>query len=358
MRRAQQRHSMPANTYPIRIERSGREFTAEKGETVLAAALRHGLVLPYSCRSGSCGTCKAKIVAGSVDYGVYEEKALNAAERTAGKVLLCQARPLSDLVIEAREIVVAADIEIKTLPCRVVQIDQLAHDVRVLSLKLPQNERLRFLAGQYIDILLRDGNRRSFSLANSPSQDNVVEVHVRRVPDGKFTNYVFTELKEKDLLRFRGPLGTFFLRTDEGQATALPAAPVLLVAGGTGFAPIKSMIEDALARAVKPSMHFYWGVRSRRDLYRDDLVCGWERKHPQFRYTPVLSEPRGEDNWDGRSGWVHEAVLADYPDLRGLDVYASGPPPMIEAIRATFTARGLEENRLYYDSFEFAHVAP
>lgn len=347
-------------TYHIRIERSGREFTAENGETVLAAALRHGLVLPYSCRSGSCGTCKGKIVAGSVDYGVYEEKALSAAERAAGKVLLCQARPLDDLVIEAREIVAPADIEIKTLPCRVVKIEQVAHDVRVLSLKLPQNERLRFLAGQYIDILLRDGNRRSFSLANPPQQDDVIEIHVRRVPDGKFTNYVFTELKEKDLLRFRGPLGTFFLRTEEGRADAATsqASPALLIAGGTGFAPIKSIVEDVLTRDVKPPLHLYWGVRSRRDLYMHDLARGWEKKHPQSRYTPVLSEPRAEDHWEGRTGWVHEALLADHPNLRGLDVYASGPPPMIEAIRAAFPAHGLEENRLYYDSFEFAHTAP
>lgn len=350
---------MTAKTYHIRIERSGREFTAEDGETVLAAALRHGLVLPYSCRSGTCGTCKGRIVAGSIDYGVYEEKALSAAERAAGKALLCQARPLSDLVIEAREVVAPADIEVKTLPCRVVKIDQVAHDVRVLSLKLPQNERLRFLAGQYIDILLRDGSRRSFSLANPPQQDNVVEIHVRRVPDGKFTNHVFTELKDKDLLRFRGPLGTFFLRAPEARADAAsPPRPALLIAGGTGFAPIKAIVEDVLTRDVKPPLHFYWGARSRRDLYLHELVRGWEQRHPQFRYTPVLSEPRAEDNWDGRTGWVHAAVLADYPDLRDFEVYASGPPPMIEAIRANYPARGLAENQLYYDSFEFAHAAP
>lgn len=351
---------MTGKTYHIRIERSGREFTVEEGESVLAGALRQGVVLPYSCRSGSCGTCKGRIISGNVDYGVYEEKALSAGERAAGKVLLCQARPLSDLVIEAREIAAPADIEIKTLPCRVIKMDRVAHDVMVLSLKLPQNERFRFLAGQYIDMLLRDGGRRSFSLANPPRQDNVLEIHVRRVPDGKFTNFVFGELKEKDLLRFRGPLGTFFLRTDE-TAPATPQSadqPILLIAGGTGFAPIKSIVEDALGRAVQPAMHFYWGARSRRDLYMHELALRWQQEQPQFRYTPVLSEPRPEDAWEGRTGWVHEATLLDHPDLRGREVYASGPPPMIEAIRATFLARGLAESSLYYDSFEFAHVTP
>ncbi|MFL6622775.1 MAG: CDP-6-deoxy-delta-3,4-glucoseen reductase [Sulfurifustis sp.] len=353
---------MNAKVYHVRIEPSGREFTVEEGETVLAGALRQGLVLPYSCRSGTCGTCKGKIAAGEVDYGVYEEKALSAAERAAGQALFCQAKPRTDLVINAREVVAPADIEIKTLPCRVVKLERLAHDVMMVHLKLPQTERFRFLAGQYIDILLRDGSRRSFSLANPPQRSDVLEIHIRRVPDGKFTNYVFTDLKEKDLLRFRGPLGTFFLRA--GDAATEPAAPgsssrpALLVAGGTGFAPIKSMVEDAIARGISRPMHFYWGARARRDLYMHELALGWQQAHSWFRYTPVLSEAGSEDAWDGRKGWVHDAVIADHADMRDVEVYASGPPPMIEAIRTTFTARGLAADRLFYDSFEFAHATP
>jgi len=346
---------MTAKAYKIRIEPSGREFTVADQETVLAGALREGILLPYSCRSGSCGTCKGRVRAGTVEPGVYEEKALSAAERAAGQALFCQARPLSDLVIEAREIVAPADIEIRTLPCRVVEIDRVAHDVAVLSLKLAQHERLKFLAGQYIDILLRDGGRRSFSLANPPQRNDVLEIHVRHVPGGRFTTHVFTELKEKDLLRFRGPLGVFFLR-EEDAAAQRSDRPVILIAGGTGFAPIKALVQDAIARGIERPMHFYWGVRARRDLYMHDLAASFEQALPGFRYTPVLSEPRPEDAWGGRTGWVHDAVLADYPDLRGTGVYASGPPPMIEAIRASFPGRGLAPERLYYDSFEFSHA--
>jgi CDP-4-dehydro-6-deoxyglucose reductase, E3 len=354
--RVPSRRAMTAKTYQIRIERSGRTFTAEEGESVLDGALRNGVLLPYSCRSGSCGTCKGKVLAGTVDYGTYEAKALTNDERAAGRALFCQARALSDLVIEAREILVPTDIEIKTLPCRVIKLERAAHDVMVLALKLPQHERLKFLAGQYIDILLRDGQRRSFSLANPPSQSDVLEIHVRRVPGGKFTEHVFTTLQEKDLLRFRGPLGIFFLRDDDSAPPGALGRPAILIAGGTGFAPIKAIVLDAIARGIKRPLHLYWGTRARRDLYLHDLAAGWQRDHGQIRYTPVLSETLPADAWRGRVGWVHEAVLADYADLSGVDVYASGPPPMIEAIRASFPARGLAEDRLHYDSFEFAHA--
>jgi len=345
---------MIAKNYRVRIEPSGREFAVVAPETVLAAAMREGILLPYSCRSGSCGTCKGKILSGTVEYGVFEDKALSPEEQAAGQALFCQARPLSDLVIQAREIVAPADIEIKTLPCRVIKMDRVAHDVMILSLKLPQHERFKFLAGQYIDILLRDGNRRSFSLANAPLQDGTLEIHVRLVPHGQFTGHVFHQMKEKDLLRLRGPLGIFFLRTDE-EPSSTPGRPVVLIAGGTGFAPIKSIVQDALARGVDRPMHLYWGARARRDLYLHDLALDFSRTQPNFRYTPVLSDVQPQDAWTGRVGFVHKAVLADYPDLSGVDVYASGPPPMIEAIRGSLRKHGLAEDRLHYDSFEFAH---
>lgn len=344
---------MTQPTHKVRIQPSGHEITVQPNETVLAAALREGVLLPYSCRSGSCGACKGKLLSGSVDYGEYEEKALSPAERAQGKALFCQARPLTDLVIEAREIVAPKDIVIKTLPARVIKLERAAHDVMLLSLKPPQAERFEFLAGQYIDILLPGNERRSFSLANPPQQADTLELHVRHVPGGKFTGQVFTQLKEKDLLRFRGPLGMFFLQEPDEPGTP---RPILLIAGGTGFAPIKSIVLDAIARADKRPLHFYWGVRARRDLYMHELAEGWTRTHPGFRYTPVLSEPAAGDAWSGRTGWVHDAVLADYPDLRRHEIYASGPPPMIDAINHSFPARGLEEGRLHYDSFEFAHA--
>jgi len=335
-------------TFKVRIEPSGHEFTVAEKETVLDAALRQGITLPYSCRNGSCGTCKGRLRAGEVDYGVYEDKALSAAERAAGFALFCQARPCTDLVVEAKELAAAAGIAIRTLPARVVKMEKAADDVMILSLKLPANQRLQFLAGQYLDILLKDNQRRSFSLANPPHADDTLQLHIRRVPNGLFTTHVFTQMKEKDLLRLRGPLGVFFLREESER-------PAILVAGGTGFAPMKSILEHAFARGVTRPLHLYWGVRARRDLYMDALPQAWVRTHAHFRYTPVLSEPRPEEVRDGRTGWVHDAVVADYPDLSDYEVYASGPPPMIEAIKQTFFARGLAPDRLFFDSFEFAH---
>lgn len=336
-------------SFRVRIEPSGHEFTVADRETILDGALRHGITLAYSCRNGSCGTCKGRLLAGEIDYGAYEDKALSADERAAGLALFCQARPRTDVVIEARELVTAAGIGIKTLPARVLKMEKAAADVMILSLTLPANQRLQFLAGQYVDILLKDKQRRSFSLANPPGADETLQLHIRHVPNGVFTTHVFTQMKEKDLLRLRGPLGTFFLRAESD-------APIVLIAGGTGFAPIKSMVEHALAHGGPRPMHLYWGVRARADLYMHALPLQWASLYPHFKYTPVLSEPRPEDRWDGRRGWVHEAVLADYQDLSRHEVYASGPPPMIAAIKQAFLARGLAPERLFYDSFEFAHA--
>jgi CDP-4-dehydro-6-deoxyglucose reductase, E3 len=303
----------------------------------------------HSCRNGSCGSCKALLVSGEVDYGQYEEKALSAAERAAGKVLLCQAIARSDLVVDATEVIAAEGVTIRILPCRVVGMMRLAHDVMQLKLKLPENHEFNYLPGQYLEFLLRDGKRRSFSMAAPPVKGKPLELHIRQVPGGFFTGHVFTQMKEKDLLRFQGPLGTFFLREES-------ARPIILMAGGTGFAPIKAIIMHALAQGLRRPMHLYWGVRARRDLYMDDLARQWADAHDQLSYTPVLSEPNPEDRWIGRTGWVHEAVIADHPDLSNFEVYASGPPPMIEAARPLFAAHGLPGERLYFDSFEFAHA--
>ena len=334
--------------FRVRLEPAGKEFTIEDKETVLEAAMRHGIILPYSCRNGACATCKGRILSGSVDYGEYEAHALSDEERAAGMALFCQAVPLEDVVIEAREISAAEGIVIKTLPCRVVKMEKLSHDVMALDLKLPEGERLQYLPGQYVDILLRDGNRRSFSLASALRDDALLQLHIRHVPGGHFSGHVFTGMKERDLLRFRGPLGTFFLRRESER-------PVILMAGGTGFAPIKAILEHALASGIDRPMHLFWGARARRDLYLHELALSWAGSHDRFRYTPVLSEPAPEDRWDGRGGWVHEAVVEDYPDLREHEIYASGPPPMVEAGKQVFMQHGLAEDRYFHDSFEFAH---
>lgn len=339
-------------SYTVRLTGSDTEFEVLGGETVLDAALRQRIVLPYSCRTGSCATCKGRVISGEVEYGEYQEQALNAAERGRGYALLCQARPLSDLEVEAREIAVSSEIEIKLLPCRVVAMSPIAHDVMEIRLKLPQNQRFHYLPGQYIDLLMRDGRRRSFSIANPPNEEGTLELHVRRVPDGYFTNYIFEGMKERDLLRFQGPLGTFFLREDSGER------PLIFIAGGTGFAPIKAILEHAFAEGIQRMMHFFWGARALHDLYMRAPVESWAREHDNFNFTPVLSEPAEDDHWGGETGWVHEAVTRHYPDLSACEVYASGPPPMIEAMKKSFPEHGLPGERLFYDSFEFSYDVP
>ncbi len=338
--------------FSVRLKGSGTEFEVLGGESVLDAALRQGIVLPYSCRTGTCATCKGRLISGEVDYGEYQEQALTATERDQGYALLCQAQPRSDLEVEAREVAVAEEIEIKLLPCRVTGMTPIAHDVMELRVQLPQNQRFHYLPGQYIDLLMRDGRRRSFSIANPPAEEGVLELHVRRVPDGYFTNYIFDGMKERDLLRFEGPLGTFFLRNGDEHR------PLIFVAGGTGFAPIKAILEHAFAEGVSRPMHFFWGVRAARDLYMRELVESWQQRHDRFTFTPVLSEPGGDDQWDGDTGWVHDVVTQYYPDLSGYQVYASGPPPMIEALKKSFPEHGLPADQLFYDSFEFSYDVP
>jgi len=324
----------------VTLQPSGLQFQVGEGEAVLTAALRQGFVLPYGCKSGACGSCKGKILSGSVDYGVYQAKALTAEEKAQGKALFCQAKPLSDLVLEARAIGAAKDIQIKKLPCRVQKLTRLADDVMMLQLKLPANEKLVYLAGQFIEFLLKDGSRRSFSMANAPHDAELLELHVRHVAGGQFTDHVFEKMKERDILRFEGPLGTFFMREESDK-------PIVFVASGTGFAPIKAVIEHALHKGIKRQMTLYWGGRRPKDLYMNELAMSWP-----FRYVPVISEARPEDNWIGRTGFVHRAVMQDIPDLSRCQVYACGVPVMVNAARKDFTTLcRLPEDEFYADSF-------
>src|SRR5688572_10696866 len=264
----------------ITIKPSNHAFeTRDDDDTVLEAALREGFVIAYGCRNGACGTCKGKVLEGTVDYGTYQEGTLTEAEKQHGFALFCQAKPITDLVIECREISAVKDIQVRTLPCRVQKMDRLAPDVMRIQLKLPANERLQFLAGQYLDILMRGGMRRSLSMANPPHSDELLELHLRNY-GGPFSDYVFNKMKEKEILRFEGPLGTFFMREES-------ANPIILVASGTGFAPIKAMIEHALHKGITRPMTLYWGARRRADLYLDDLAQQWQRAG-SISYVPVL----------------------------------------------------------------------
>ncbi len=331
--------------HSVTLQPSGHVFQVDAGETVLEAALRQGFVLPYGCKNGACGSCKGKITSGTVDYGNCQAKALTDEEKSQGKALLCQAKPHTDLVLEARTVGSAKDIPIKTLPCRVQKLERVTDDVILLSLKLPANERLQFLAGQYVEFLLKDGSRRSFSMGNAPHDDEFVQLHVRHVPGGQFTDHVFGKMKERDILRFEGPHGTFFLREDS-------AKPIVFVASGTGFAPIKAILEHAFNKGIDRPMTLYWGGRRPKDLYLNELAAKWASEHSNFRYVPVISDALPEDAWAGRTGFVHRAVMQDFPDLSGHQVYACGVPIMVDSAKKDFIAQcKLPEEEFYADSF-------
>lgn len=336
-------------SFTVKVPATGHEFTCNEGETILEAALREGIGLPYGCRNGACGKCSGKVLKGEITY--QKELRMHAkAEVDAGKAIFCQACAQSDLELEVQEITRSADLEVKTLPCRVEKMTLLTHDVMELKLKLPESERLQYLAGQYIEFLLKDGKRRAFSIANAPHDDEYIELQIRHVPDGHFGDYIFEEMKEKTLLRMEGPLGSYYLREDSDR-------PVILMGGGTGYAPLKAMLEHAFHTGMKRPMHLYCGTRALRDLYMHEQASQWADQYDNLTYTPVLSDPDDEDNWSGATGFVHEKVVQDHPDLSGYDVYMSGPPPMIKAGMDLFYEKGLPESQIFSDSFEYSDDA-
>jgi CDP-4-dehydro-6-deoxyglucose reductase len=332
-------------TFQVTVQPSGRQFTCDDGETVLAAAIRAGVGLPYGCKNGACGTCKGKLILGDVTHGPHQQKALSAAEEQNGYSLFCSAVPHSDIVIEAREVLGAGEFPIKKLPTRVAKLDKVSDDVMIVSLQLPATEKFRYRAGQYIEFLLKDGKRRSYSMANAPHASEQITLHIRHMPGGLFTDHVFNTMKERDILRFEGPLGTFFLREESDK-------PMVLLASGTGFAPIKAIVERAVHEKVERPMVLYWGGRRPKDLYMHALCEEWARTLPYFKYIPVISEARPDDNWNGRTGFVHRAVIDDLPDLSNHQVYACGTPIMVESANKDFVALcNLPEEEFYADSF-------
>ncbi len=338
--------------FQVTIQPSGHQYTSSESLTLLQSALDAGFVLPYGCRNGACGACKGKILSGSVAHGEHTPSALTADEIARGLALFCCAKPTSDVVIECREVGAIADIPVRKLPARVQKMERLAPDVMAVHLKLPTNERLQFLAGQYVDILLKDGRRRSFSVANAPHDDELLSLHIRLVPGGQFTEHVFSAMKERDILRIEGPLGSFYLREDRDT-------PIVLLAGGTGFAPIKAIVEHAIHIGLTRPITLYWGSRDRAGLYMEQRAAGWESQLPGFKFVPVLSDSKPEDGWQGRTGLVHHAVIADLPDLSSHEVYACGAPAMIDAARLDFTTKcGLPEAAFFADSFTFAADSP
>jgi CDP-4-dehydro-6-deoxyglucose reductase, E3 len=333
-------------TYQVTIQPSGHSYTAKAHETVLESAIEAGFNIPYGCRNGACGSCKGTVLSGEVDYGDYAASALTEAEKIAGKALFCCARPLSDLSIECREINVGV-IPPRILPARVERKEQLSHDVMALFLKLPSSEHLQFFAGQYIEFLLKDGKRRAFSIANAPHVDNLLELHLRLIPGGQFTQYVFNEMPDKAILRIEAPFGSFYYHDASDK-------PMIMVAGGTGFAPIKGIIEHMLHHDIKRKVILYWGAKTLQDLYMPDLPATWAATHPHIQFIPVLSDALPDDSWHGRTGLVHQAVLDDVKSLSDFEVYCCGAPAMVEVAHASFLTAGLPEDAFYSDAFNYA----
>lgn len=332
-------------TFQVTVTPSGRQFECASDETILSAALRAGVGLPYGCKNGACGSCKGKVISGQVTHGNHQQKALSDTEEEQGMSLFCCAKPSSDITLEAREIQGSDDFPIKKMPSRIAKLEKLSDDVMLIALQLPANERLQYRAGQYIEFLLKDGKRRSYSMANAPHLDEQITLHVRHMPGGVFTDQVFSSLKERDILRFEGPHGSFFLREDSEK-------PIILMASGTGFAPIKALMEHLIDLKSNRVVSLYWGGRRPQDLYMHALCMEWAGTLSKFEYIPVISDALAEDNWTGRNGFVHQAVIADHADLSSYQVYACGAPIVVDSGKRDFVAMcQLPAEEFYADSF-------
>ncbi|OGA52491.1 MAG: hypothetical protein A3G24_28775 [Betaproteobacteria bacterium RIFCSPLOWO2_12_FULL_62_13] len=327
------------------VHPDNRIVPAREGETILDAGLREGVALPFECRYGGCGVCKGRVLYGAVDHGAYQPSVLTEAEKREGKALFCCATPLTDVEVEYVPVATPGGVPVRTCTARVHRMARLADNVMQVFIRPEGGEVLHFYAGQYINIILDDGERRSFSFATAPQEAELIELHIRWIHGGRFTTHVFTAMKEGDAVRFEGPLGAFFLREDS-------AKPIIFVAGATGFAPVKSMVEYAFGSGMKRKMILYWGVRALGDLYLGELPWRWEKEHDNFKFVPVLSDPAPEDHWTGRTGLVHEAILQDFPNLSEYQIYACGSVEMVAAAHPAFLARGLTQDDCFSDAFK------
>ncbi len=338
-------------SFRVRIQPANLSIEVQRDEPILLAAIRQGIGLPYGCRDGACGSCKCRLLEGRVIHGAHQAKAMSPDEEQAGFLLTCCATPQTDCVIEARQISAAGEFAVLKMPTRVLEMVRAAPDVIVLRLQLPGNQNFQFHAGQSIDFILQGGQRRSYSRANAPSrlgQPPAIELHLRHLPGGLFTDSVFGNLKVRDILRIEGPFGSF-------HVSPANAKPIVLLASGTGFAPIKSILEQLQDWADVRPVRLYWGCRVRADLYQHEWAEQAARDMPNLRYVPVLSEPRDADDWRGRVGLVHEVVMADLPDLSGHQVYACGAPVMVHAAERDLVARcGLPVDEFFADAFTSA----
>ena len=338
-------HSSDSALFSVTVQPSGRNFTVMKDEAVLVAGIRQGIGLPYGCKDGACGSCKCKLLSGSVVHRTHQSKALSADEAAAGMVLTCCAVAQSDLVLESKQVTEVGALPIKKMPTRVTSLERKSDDVMVLKLQLPANDTFAYRAGQYIEFLLRDGVRRSYSMANAPHLGPGLELHIRHMAGGVFTDQVFSSMKEKDILRIEGPQGSFYLREDSEK-------PLIFLASGTGFAPLKALLEHMQHAGIQRRVSLYWGARRPADLYLNAWVEAQVLAMPNLTYIPVVSDAHPTDAWTGRTGFVHHAVLHDVPDLSGHQVYACGAPIVVESAHRDFVTRcQLPDDEFFADAF-------
>lgn len=342
---------MTAPAFQITVEPSGRQFSTTGHETILAAAISAGVGLPYGCKDGACGSCKCKKLSGEVTHEGYSAHAMTPAELEAGFVLTCRATAHTDVVLESRQVTDASAFPIKKMPVRVGALEKLSHDVMRVQLQMPANMVFQYFAGQYIEFILRDGTRRAYSIATAPHVQTTapgIELHIRHMPGGVFTDHVFGTMKEKEILRTEGPFGSFFLREDSSK-------PMVFLASGTGFAPIQGLLAHMQHKGITRPVSVYWGGRRPEDLYQDAWVKALATTMPNLTYVPVVSDPQPEDHWTGRTGYVHQAVLDDFADLSGHEVYACGAPIVVDSARASYLSqRGLPEEAFFADAFTSA----
>ncbi|MCW8935181.1 MAG: CDP-6-deoxy-delta-3,4-glucoseen reductase [Gammaproteobacteria bacterium] len=333
-------------SHKVTVHPSGHQFDVDEGESILDAAMRQNIDLPYGCRGGACGACAGFVIKGEVYYD-EEPIALDDDMKTNHQALFCLGKTRQDLEISIDEIQGLAPLEIKQLGCHVSSKDRLCHDVIGLKIKLDNNERLQYHAGQYLEFILKDGKHRAFSIANAPHNDDLLELHIRHVDGGLFTDFLFESMPENSSLQMQGPLGNFYLREDRHR-------PIIMVGGGTGFGPLKAMIEHIEHVGFDQPIYLFMGVRALRDLYMKDMANQWLKNNSNLSFIPVLSEPMKEDDWLGESGFVHQAVANKFPELSAFDIYISGPPPMVNAAVELFIKQGASKDNMFSDAFEYS----